>query len=89
MGGSDGSVTLFDANSLGQIRVVRAHHLPVTGVAFKPVLDDAPVELMSASADYSLYLMRGHGSNVVRNIMILLSMILILLASLYAFLRPE
>ena len=64
VGGSDGSVSLFKIDPFEKIRVVNGHHLPVTGISFKPESDQSPeavVELMSASADYSLHLMRGHG----------------------------
>lgn len=73
VGGSDGSVKVFDY-ALKSIRQVDpAHQLPVTGIAFRPSMLaeekqqigqpdlQSELQLMSSSADFSLYFTRGKG----------------------------
>ncbi|ETV92532.1 hypothetical protein H310_13209 [Aphanomyces invadans] len=67
-GSSDGQVVVHSIDSLSHVSTTAAHFLPSTGIAFFPFdTDEAPgpldftnaLTLVSASADYSVYLISG------------------------------
>ena len=56
---------------------MEAHHLPVTGLAFK-LNEGELATLLSSSADYSLFLLEGHGPNFKLRATLALSLVMFL-----------
>ena len=92
VGGSDGTVTLFDLDTLKRRSSKQCHDMPVTGLTFCPItLSENEAEqsktifIVSCSADYSLASLNLSPSTSWVNLIFRFTFVVIVLAALYAF----
>lgn len=94
VGGSDGNITVFDAQSLRQLRSFVCHDFPVTGLTFAPVeysrARGVKVVVTSSSPDRALVIIQMGGYSLFFQVTVVALLLLITVALyLYSFVLYE